>query len=298
MAEHMGKARERIIDELLVTRCQEGRREAFDLLVRRWQRRLWRYARSLTASDHAAWDVTQETWIAILKQVRKLGDPAWFGAWAYRIVRNKCADHCRRAGRQRRLAEGLVRRQSTGGRVGDPVPTTGMGDPMRTGGMDDPLPAEGVSDSMPARGMGSSMPDGRTRDSLPAGCRRRSSAGFQPASGEGLADADQRHGDASLKPASEAGPGHDDRRYGSADSQPAEATGASGEQTREGPYDALAEALRRLPADRQELLALRYAAGLNIVEIAVVLGIPAGTVKSRLHHAREKLRRMLEGDAS
>ncbi|UCC30795.1 MAG: RNA polymerase sigma factor [Phycisphaerales bacterium] len=185
MAEDMDKARERVIDELLVMRCQEGHRESFDLLIRRWQRRLWRYARRLTGSNDAAWDVMQETWIAVLRQIRRLSDPAWFAAWACRIVRNKCADHCRRVGRRRNLAGALAERQRT-------------------------------------------------------------------------------------------------------DNDP----------PREGPGDAVVDALRRLPPDRQELLTLRYGQDLNIIEIAVVLGIPAGTVKSRLHHAREQLRKILEGDQS
>ena len=60
--------------------------------------------------------------------------------------------------------------------------------------------------------------------------------------------------------------------------------------------DAVAEALWQLPADSRELLTLRYGEDLNILELAVVLGIPAGTVKSRLYHAREQLRQILKGD--
>jgi RNA polymerase sigma-70 factor (ECF subfamily) len=181
----MDQARERVIDELLVLRCQAGGKQSFELLVRRWQRRLWRYARTLSGSDDAAWDVAQETWMAILRRIRRLSDPAWFPAWAYRIMRNKCADYCRAASRQRELANVLAQQ-----------PTAN----------DDP--------------------------------------------------------------------------------------------PQEGPAGAVAEALRRLPADRRELLRLKYGEDLNILEIAVVLGIPAGTVKSRLHHAREELRRILEGDGS
>ena len=183
MVRSMNQARERVIDELLVVRCQEGSRESFDLLVRRWQRRLWRYARKLTGRNDAAWDVMQETWIAIMRQIRKLSDPAWFAAWAHRIVRNKCADYSRGASRQRHLADALAERQ-------------------------------GVNTDPP----------------------------------------------------------------------------------REGPGDAVAEALRQLPPDKQEVLTLRYGGDLNIIEIAVILGIPAGTVKSRLHHAREQLKRILKGD--
>lgn len=41
------------------------------------------------------------------------------------------------------------------------------------------------------------------------------------------------------------------------------------------------------------VVSLHYAEGLSLGEIAVALGVPLGTVKSRLHHARERLRRAL-----
>ena len=40
--------------------------------------------------------------------------------------------------------------------------------------------------------------------------------------------------------------------------------------------------------------ALRYLDELSVVQIAVILDIPAGTVKSRLHHARNHLEHALE----
>jgi RNA polymerase sigma factor (sigma-70 family) len=58
----------------------------------------------------------------------------------------------------------------------------------------------------------------------------------------------------------------------------------------------LKEALARLPGDRRALLALHYAEGFGMAEIAEILGIPEGTVKSRLYHAREQLRQIMKGD--
>jgi RNA polymerase sigma-70 factor (ECF subfamily) len=40
----------------------------------------------------AAWDVTQQSWIGIIKGLPKLNDPANFRAWAYRITTNKAID--------------------------------------------------------------------------------------------------------------------------------------------------------------------------------------------------------------
>jgi RNA polymerase sigma-70 factor (ECF subfamily) len=48
--------------------------------------------------------------------------------------------------------------------------------------------------------------------------------------------------------------------------------------------------LRQIPNDLQIALQLFYWERLSVAEIAVVLGIPAGTVKSRLHRAKGLLR--------
>lgn len=50
------------------------------------------------------------------------------------------------------------------------------------------------------------------------------------------------------------------------------------------------DALARLPASQRAVLVLRTREGLSEQEIAATLGIPAGTVKSRLHRARAKFR--------
>jgi RNA polymerase sigma-70 factor (ECF subfamily) len=49
------------------------------------------------------------------------------------------------------------------------------------------------------------------------------------------------------------------------------------------------DAVRDLPAQECTLIALRYVADLSQPEIAAVLGIPAGTVASRLSRARQRL---------
>lgn len=54
------------------------------------------------------------------------------------------------------------------------------------------------------------------------------------------------------------------------------------------------EAIRRLTEHDREILILREFQGLTYSELASVLGIPTGTVMSRLHHARKRLRSHLE----
>ncbi len=176
---------ERLNDELLVIRAQEGVVEALSELVDRWQDRLWRLAWRLTDDEQAAWDVLQETWIVISRRIGRLGDPAAFPAWAYRITSNKSRDWIRRRQRMRRADEAYGERW---------------------------LEAEKVEN-------------------------------------------------------------HTERQHAD-----------------------LREALGDLPGRDRAILSLRYEDNFSTTEIAAILGIPPGTVKSRLHHARQRLRRFLEED--
>jgi RNA polymerase sigma-70 factor (ECF subfamily) len=54
-------------------------------------------------------------------------------------------------------------------------------------------------------------------------------------------------------------------------------------------------AIRRLPAEQREVLLLVALEEMSYDEAATVLGIPIGTVMSRLARAREKLRAMISG---
>ncbi|MBI2301114.1 MAG: RNA polymerase sigma factor [Armatimonadetes bacterium] len=56
----------------------------------------------------------------------------------------------------------------------------------------------------------------------------------------------------------------------------------------------LARAVQALPAAHRQVLELATVAGLCQDEVAARLGLPLGTVKSRLYYARRKLRRSLE----
>ena len=51
-------------------------------------------------------------------------------------------------------------------------------------------------------------------------------------------------------------------------------------------------AVASLPEEHRLVVELRFFAGATLDEIATTLGCPLGTVKSRLHHALEKLRQM------
>ena len=61
--------------------------------------------------------------------------------------------------------------------------------------------------------------------------------------------------------------------------------------------DQLDRAFRRLTLEQRAVLVFHHYLDLTVVEVAERLGIPSGTVKSRLHHATTALRASLEADA-
>ncbi len=60
----------------------------------------------------------------------------------------------------------------------------------------------------------------------------------------------------------------------------------------------LRQALTRLPVEDREILVLKYFDGRRYRQIAQMVGIPVGTVTSRLHAARRRLRDQLRDDRS
>lgn len=61
--------------------------------------------------------------------------------------------------------------------------------------------------------------------------------------------------------------------------------------------DQLERGFRRLDPQQRAILVLRHFAGYEPAEIAELLGVPAGTARSRLHHAHRAMRAALEADA-
>jgi RNA polymerase sigma factor (sigma-70 family) len=61
--------------------------------------------------------------------------------------------------------------------------------------------------------------------------------------------------------------------------------------------DQLERAFRRLTLEQRAVLVFHHYLGLPLPEVAIRLGIPGGTAKSRLHHATAALRASVEADA-
>ena len=61
--------------------------------------------------------------------------------------------------------------------------------------------------------------------------------------------------------------------------------------------DLLDRAFSRLTPQHRAVFVLHHHAGLPLAEIADAVGVPVGTVKSRLHHATRALRAAIEADS-
>lgn len=61
--------------------------------------------------------------------------------------------------------------------------------------------------------------------------------------------------------------------------------------------DELERAFRRLSGEQRAVLVLHHYLGLSGAEIATALGLSPGTVRSRLHYARQLMRAAIEADA-
>ena len=76
---------ERECDQLLVERVQAGERQAFDLLVAKYQRRLMRLVSRIVHDPAEAEDVVQETFINAYRAIRHFRGDSAFYTWLYRI---------------------------------------------------------------------------------------------------------------------------------------------------------------------------------------------------------------------
>ncbi len=78
------------------------------------------------------------------------------------------------------------------------------------------------------------------------------------------------------------------------DSARQRASGPAGDLERAELRETIRRAIEELPDDARRTLLLREVDGLSYSEISQVIGIPKGTVMSRLHHARRRVRVVLE----
>jgi RNA polymerase sigma-70 factor (ECF subfamily) len=184
-------------DEELMTRFRRGQRDAFGLLVRRYERELYGYLCRYLGDASLADDVFQNTFLQVYVKADQFEDGRQVRPWLYTIATNQAIDALRRAGRQ---------------------PAVSLDGQLAEGGEGEARP---LLDLLEARGPG---PLDQTQD--------------------------------------------EERRL------------------------LVRAAVDRLPELFRQVVVLAYYQGLKYREIADVLAVPVGTVKSRLHAALVKLQEL------
>jgi RNA polymerase sigma-70 factor, ECF subfamily len=76
-------------DRDVITRVLGGQTVAFEVLVRRYNQRMYRAARAITQTDVDAEDVLQQAWLRVFNHLGQFRGDASFATWAVRIAVNE-----------------------------------------------------------------------------------------------------------------------------------------------------------------------------------------------------------------
>lgn len=83
-------------DRDLVARARRKDVEAYNLLVSRWERRVFNYLLRLVRNREDALDLSQDVFLRAYQNLAKLEDTGRFGPWLYRIAHNEAFSLLRR----------------------------------------------------------------------------------------------------------------------------------------------------------------------------------------------------------
>lgn len=90
--------------ESLIEKAKTGDETSFNQLVNLWYKRIYNYVLKQISNEDLASDVTQRTFIAVFKNLKKLKDTGSFKPWIYRIATNFCYQEARKITKSRTVA--------------------------------------------------------------------------------------------------------------------------------------------------------------------------------------------------
>jgi len=107
-------------DAELIARWQAGDASAFEVLVRRHERRVFGLVFRMLGNREEAEDVAQEAFLALHRHGRRFRGEARFSTFVYRVAANAALNRRRSLGRRRAREDALAYRQD----AGDDLPST------------------------------------------------------------------------------------------------------------------------------------------------------------------------------
>ncbi len=111
--------KESVFDELLILKIKEGDTKAFELLVKRWNKKLLAFTVKYIKDSETSKDIVQESWTSIYKGISKLKESSKFSTWAFRITYNKIMDHLRQAMKQKEVIDNIDIEEENGDTEGE-----------------------------------------------------------------------------------------------------------------------------------------------------------------------------------
>ena len=93
------KEAETLSDEQVVGRVLEGDKASFEIVMRRYNQRLYRVARSILRNDAEAEDVVQDAYVRAYQHLRQFAGRAKFSTWLTRIAVHEALARVRRGER-------------------------------------------------------------------------------------------------------------------------------------------------------------------------------------------------------
>jgi RNA polymerase sigma-70 factor (ECF subfamily) len=95
---------EALADEEVVRRVGRGETALFEILMRRYNQRLYRVARAIVRNDAEAEDVLQQAYVNAYTHLHQFAGEARFATWLTRIATHEALARLRRQGRRKEMA--------------------------------------------------------------------------------------------------------------------------------------------------------------------------------------------------
>lgn len=113
-------------EQAIISRIRAGDHDAFALLMRRFNRRLYRLARAIVRDDAEAEDALQDAYLNVFRSLGGFRGESSLSTWISRLVINECLKRTRRDARRQNV---IPMTQSPADRELEAVPSNDLGTP-------------------------------------------------------------------------------------------------------------------------------------------------------------------------
>ena len=107
----------------ILARARRGELDAFEELVRQYEKRVYAVALRSSGSPEDAADITQEVFLRAWRSIESFRGDSGFSTWLFRITMNLCVDHARHKNAQPQTQPLVVGEEDAERPIPDTAPT-------------------------------------------------------------------------------------------------------------------------------------------------------------------------------